>query len=261
MVDFARICGATIGQQSGEAVSVEFPDWLSVLDWCAYASLDAAERCPAVVSLGLNVAGESRDPAPALLGWLQANIEWRDEPGERLSYPGSTLARGWGDCDDSAMLLASLLNVVGIHAVPVGITLDGGPVHCVTAMRDAGQWWWLDPSEPGCVEPWKVHPLQRDARPGVRGIIAPRVVDVAPWPPLPVALIGLTRDAVSMPEETTQQNDTAGVQLVAGAWYAAALNTGAFPRALVETQLREVLTLPEAKFGSLQIYWSSLADW
>jgi len=44
----------------------------------------------------------------ALLKWVQENIDYQNEPNERLQSPQYTLAARFGDCDDLAILLASL---------------------------------------------------------------------------------------------------------------------------------------------------------
>ena len=192
LTQYAQAVGAVVLETSGEVVSVEFPDWVSVLDWCTYAALDAAERRPELVRLALELGTPS-----ACLSYVQRQFEWRDEPGERLSYPTSTLARGWGDCDDLSVLLCSLISALGFQSAVVGLTIDAEPVHAVVGLRasssspdshgqdgDPGGWWWLDPSEAGEARRWRDHPMAQDSRPGLRGIIAPLVVPVPRWPPV-----------------------------------------------------------------------------
>ena len=45
--------------------------------------------------------------AQALLGWVQQNIYYLNEPGERLQAPLYTLEKRFGDCDDEVILLCS----------------------------------------------------------------------------------------------------------------------------------------------------------
>jgi hypothetical protein len=45
----------------------------------------------------------------ALLQWVQENIYYVNEPGERLQSPLYTLKVGYGDCDDMVIVLASFL--------------------------------------------------------------------------------------------------------------------------------------------------------
>lgn len=55
---------------------------------------------------------EYRKQAQALLAWVQHNIYYVNEPGERLQSPLYTLKSGLGDCDDLAILLCSLFECV-----------------------------------------------------------------------------------------------------------------------------------------------------
>jgi len=52
-------------------------------------------------------------------------------------------------------------------------------------------------------------------------------------------------------------NDGAQYTLRAGAWYAAALDTAPLPRELIEAPLRETLSAPEHKFGTLRLFWNA----
>lgn len=62
----------------------------------------------------------------ALLDWVNRNIAYRSDNGEWWFWPMETLARHSGDCDDSALLLASLLrNFTNAHVV-VGTYRDYG---------------------------------------------------------------------------------------------------------------------------------------
>jgi len=44
------------------------------------------------------------------------NIDYRRDIGEFFQFPSETLARGQGDCDDSSILLTSLIRAGGIPA-------------------------------------------------------------------------------------------------------------------------------------------------
>lgn len=48
-----------------------------------------------------------RGQAEALLRWVQTNIYYINEPGERLQSPLYTLRKRFGDCDDEVILLCS----------------------------------------------------------------------------------------------------------------------------------------------------------
>ena len=76
-------------------------------------------RDPRVAQLAIKIcrkAGakprEYRKQAQALLAWVQQNIYYVNEPGERLQSPLYTLKSGLGDCDDLAILLCSFFECV-----------------------------------------------------------------------------------------------------------------------------------------------------
>lgn len=179
VLDLVRAVGGEVLSVAGEAARVELPSWDAVCALATLLGLDAAEHSPEIVDLAMRL-----DTAPRVLAWVQAHVEWRDEPGERLTYPTTTLARLAGDCDDSATLLVALFAALGYPAAVIGCTLDGTPVHGVAAVCLGGSsWHWADATEPGTLSPWREHPLARDGRPGARGIIRPTLVGVPPWPP------------------------------------------------------------------------------
>jgi len=170
--------GGVITSDGGDGVlAVELPTLRAVLNVCTLMALDAAEYRPEITALALRLGSPDR-----VLAWAQSVIEWRDEPGERLSYPTTTLAREWGDCDCSATLVASLWSALGYPSAVFALTLDGDAVHGVAAFEFGGRWMWGDASEPGALRPWERHPLTADARPGVRGVVAPDVVTCPRWP-------------------------------------------------------------------------------
>ncbi len=72
-------------------------------------------RDPRVATLAIQIlrrAGvQPRDyprQAAALLRWVQEEIYYANEPGERLQDPTYTIRVGYGDCDDMALLLGAL---------------------------------------------------------------------------------------------------------------------------------------------------------
>lgn len=72
-------------------------------------------RDPRLATLAVNILRENNVPprdykaqARALLKWVQKNIYYINEPSERLQDPTYTLKVMYGDCDDMALLLASL---------------------------------------------------------------------------------------------------------------------------------------------------------
>lgn len=174
---YVRAVGGTVRGEAGQVLAVELPSWAAVCGVATLLGLDGAEVDPALVDLALRLGTVAR-----ALAWVQREIDWRDEPGERLSHPSSTLARRWGDCDDSATLLVALFSALGYPAAVLGCTLDGVPVHAVAAVSTGSGWHWADGSEPTELEPWARHPLERDERAGVRGIVRPTLVAIPNWP-------------------------------------------------------------------------------
>jgi hypothetical protein len=78
-----------------------------------------AGRDPRIATLAVKILRESgveprdyKGQSAALLRWVQDHIYYVNEPGERLQDPLYTLRVGYGDCDDLAILLASLYESV-----------------------------------------------------------------------------------------------------------------------------------------------------
>ena len=72
-------------------------------------------RDPRIATLCVNifkaqkvVPRDYKGQAQALLKWVQKNIYYINEPSERLQDPNYTIKVGYGDCDDMAILLASM---------------------------------------------------------------------------------------------------------------------------------------------------------
>lgn len=72
-------------------------------------------REPDMATLAVNICREAgaqprdyKGQAAAILAWVQKNIYYANEPGERLQDPLYTLRVRYGDCDDMAILLAAL---------------------------------------------------------------------------------------------------------------------------------------------------------
>jgi len=55
---------------------------------------------------------EYKKQAKAFLEWVQTNLYYVNEPGERLQSPLYTLKVGYGDCDDLAIVLCSFFEAV-----------------------------------------------------------------------------------------------------------------------------------------------------
>lgn len=87
--------------------------------------------------LSLIQLAERRGPA-ALHAYVKRAVRFRPEKGEVFQSPGTTLALGYGDCDDSARLLVAAARAAGYPAELVYFLQGGQPAH-VTAVVD-GRW-------------------------------------------------------------------------------------------------------------------------
>jgi hypothetical protein len=101
------------------ATTYHFPQWGGMSDPKRLAALRrislGAGRDPRVATVAIGVLRDARvaprdyvGQAAALLKFVQTRVYYANEPGERLQDPAYTLRVGYGDCDDMAMLLASL---------------------------------------------------------------------------------------------------------------------------------------------------------
>jgi len=104
----------------------ELPDWKKGDDNQRIAVLREISmrsgRDPRFATLSVNILRahkiEPRDykaQAQALLKWVQHNIYYVNEPSERLQDPAYTLKVGYGDCDDMAILLATLYESIRLE--------------------------------------------------------------------------------------------------------------------------------------------------
>jgi transglutaminase-like putative cysteine protease len=87
----------------------------------------------------------------AIFDWIQRNIEFRGEYGETLQSPEATINLGAGDCDDQAVLGATLLNSLGYETRFRTVALHGSAdelSHVYAEARDkqTGFWIPLDPT-------------------------------------------------------------------------------------------------------------------
>lgn len=70
-----------------------------------------------------------RDPtcqALAIAGWVQDNITYVNEMPETFQTPTTTVAEGYGDCDDFSTLIASMCESLGIATELVGMEWGQG---------------------------------------------------------------------------------------------------------------------------------------
>lgn len=63
--------------------------------------------------------------ALAIGAWVQDTITYVEEMPETFQTPTTTVAMGYGDCDDFSTLIASLLESIGIESELVGMEWDG----------------------------------------------------------------------------------------------------------------------------------------
>jgi lipoprotein NlpI/transglutaminase-like putative cysteine protease len=145
----------------------EYARWSDVVDW-ALALFPADSPLPPELDPLLARWRALPDPAArvsAALQWVQNDIRyWSVALGEsshRPALPAEVLARRWGDCKDKSLLLARVLQVLGIEADPVLVSLqsrDGvqellpSPAafdHVVVRVRLDGRDHWLDATRSG----------------------------------------------------------------------------------------------------------------
>jgi len=103
---------------------------------------------------------DTEERVAALFHWVQKNVRYISVKSSLSSgwsgHPAAeTLAQGYGDCTDKAVLFATMLQLVGVDAEPVVVrTNDRGaffpryPVlacnHCITEVRFDGRRFYLD---------------------------------------------------------------------------------------------------------------------
>lgn len=107
-----------------------------------------AVRDPAqkVRELALQIVGGADYPEQAarLQRWVQQNIRYIQDPPdvELVQTPQYTLQQQAGDCDDQAVLLASLLMATGHPAQFVAVGLSGQPLSHVMVQTQIGTRWY-----------------------------------------------------------------------------------------------------------------------
>lgn len=91
------------------------------------------------------------EQARAIQQWVQRNIEYRRDPSdvELVQTPQVTLQLRAGDCDDQAVLVASLLQATGHPTQFIAIGLDGAPLtHVLTQTLIGTSWVAVETIEP-----------------------------------------------------------------------------------------------------------------
>lgn len=125
-----------------------------------------ARQDPAIKTLADTIvaplpSGDFRAQRDALFFWVKRHIKYvRDiRDVETLSTPERTLRVGTGDCDDMAVLLASLFEAVGNRTRFKALGFKGGNYEHVVAQAQAktrSGWLTYDPTVPYAVPGW--HP-------------------------------------------------------------------------------------------------------
>lgn len=127
-------------------------------------------RSPDVHAIASAIRKQSNgdgDYASAVHAMVRERVRFVPEVGEIFTSPGYSLAAGYGDCDDHARLVYSLLRAGGVPARMGFLYRDGQtPSHVAAQAGLGGLWHWLETTvdaEPG------EHPLSAATRLGVLG--------------------------------------------------------------------------------------------
>lgn len=68
------------------------------------------------------VSNSEKDPVTSLYDYVRMNVKFVEDPGnEYIAKPCETIISGGGDCEDHAVLLASLLEAVGVDSFIIQI--------------------------------------------------------------------------------------------------------------------------------------------
>jgi transglutaminase-like putative cysteine protease len=90
---------------------------------CQYRQLYAirARARDIVFRQWVNPPKDKASQAIAIARWVQNNITYVEEMPEVFQTPTHTIATGYGDCDDFAPLIGSLIESIGIESELVGM--------------------------------------------------------------------------------------------------------------------------------------------
>lgn len=121
-------CQVTSVQWAVGGVQCDCPDVQSKVDLLQEIALLSATD-PVIVSLGLALRRGWPDDASFAKGtlrWVQTNIRWVEEEGERFQLPRLTISKKEGDCDCSALVFCALCMATGLRCQMVGLVDDNG---------------------------------------------------------------------------------------------------------------------------------------
>jgi transglutaminase-like putative cysteine protease len=121
---------------------------------------DQALKNPEVRAAAVDITGGSRNFDPigqltAIFDYVTGNIRFLNDPvtKETLFPPEEILKAGAGDCDDQALLVASLAGAIGYDARLVTVASDpadpGRFTHIYAEVLADGQWIPMDTARPG----------------------------------------------------------------------------------------------------------------
>lgn len=136
-------------------------DWATLLTYLS--TQDERELSVRMLAQAFEGIPRAEQPA-AVQQWVQNNVRfvpdspperlraWLDrlqagkpgEPFERFAGPAETIARGAGDCDDSARVVRAVLRALGHDAKLVFMGTKDSPVHVVTAIKQPSGRFWLE---------------------------------------------------------------------------------------------------------------------
>ena len=125
--------------ESGPSWLVEFKDIDEELRYLRKV-VSRFRQSPQIRDLATRIIQDAGAPmrdkkaqALAIGDWVQRNIYYVHELPERFAQPPETLRTKAGDCDDSTVLVCSMLESIGIPSALVCMKLDGAWKHIFPA--------------------------------------------------------------------------------------------------------------------------------
>jgi len=108
----------------------------------------------------------------AIFGWIKDNIEFRGEYSETLQSPEATLNLGAGDCDDQAVLEATMLASLGFQTRFKTVAMRNSPdelSHVYAEVRDkqTGAWIPVDTTVQQAYPGWQPDDIARSEDYGI----------------------------------------------------------------------------------------------
>ena len=107
----------------------------------AYPVEDYVEVTPLVESIARSLGSPQR-----IFSWIRNNIRYKNELIEHWQRPDETIIKGTGDCEDFAILFASMCKAIGRKVAIVGIDTVRG-WHMFDLLKEGNDWIIVDPTE------------------------------------------------------------------------------------------------------------------